>query len=148
MRSMRSGVPVVQEDGFLFAGFAFRQQTDTHGVFRWPQAAGFRGGKPTGSGAFRAGSRRISRLVREFVLRGIAPQALQAIELALLVGKDVDHEIDVVQQDPFRRALSLDVGRPCVDLAAQPLLDARPVMARTCRSEVPWQMTKIVGDVA
>jgi len=48
---------------------------------------------------------------RERQRRGIAPQSFESIELTFFAQENVDHEIDIVEQDPFATPQALDVSR-------------------------------------
>ena len=49
---------------------------------------------------------------------GVAPQSLEAVELALLVHEDVDDDVDEVHQHPIADTAAFDVFRlPVVGLA-------------------------------
>src|SRR5690606_16944264 len=54
-------------------------------------------------------------------LGGLAPQALEAVVLALLGGEDVDDDRAVVQEHPARRRLALDPER--LDAVVAQLVD-------------------------
>lgn len=51
------------------------------------------------------------RLLHVFA-RGIAPQVFQRIEVTRLAVKDVDHDIDKVQEDPLPRRIALHMPGP------------------------------------
>ena len=57
-------------------------------------------------------------------MRGVTPQALQSVELTLLVHEDVNHDVDEVHQNPVGDATALDVFRLATPLFEQPLLDS------------------------
>jgi hypothetical protein len=61
---------------------------------------------------------------------GVAPQALEAIELPRLGREDVNDEVEVVEEDPFR-----------LFVAASASVVASAI-ARICRGLVPEQRTK------
>src|SRR5437899_12061271 len=56
--------------------------------------------------------------------RRLAPELLEAVELAGLGGEDVDDDVEVVHQDPAGLRRSLDPSRQRVVVALEPLKDA------------------------
>ena len=54
---------------------------------------------------------------------GVAPQAFQAVEFALLVQEHVNHDVDEIHQDPFGDAAALDVLGLAPALFEEALLD-------------------------
>src|SRR5687768_8741346 len=63
--------------------------------------------------------------------RGVAPQSLEVVVLALLVGEHVHHDVDVVQEDPAPLGLALAADRLAAELAKRllDLLDDRSDLA-------------------
>src|SRR6266540_3257662 len=83
-----------------------------------PQTSGRSEGPPAGTRAAAHGGRRraqpgasggdeAAEVVGAGHHRGIAPEALQVVELALGVEEDVHHEVDEIEQDPAGFALAL-----------------------------------------
>jgi len=71
-------------------------------------------------------SRKSGALSDQFMHRAAfarSPQPFEVIELARLCRKDMDYEIDIVQQDPFTFFVSFDVERTD-SLIAESFVDA------------------------
>ena len=60
---------------------------------------------------------------RKLQTRSVTPQAVQTVERPLVLKEDVDHEIDVVEQNPVAGALALDVAGGHAQLLGEPVLD-------------------------
>jgi len=79
-------------------------------------------GRALAGGASGGGLGRVDGLV-EIDEGGVAPEALEGVEAALLLEEDVDDEIDVVEEDPLGGAAPLDVARLHAEGLAEPFLD-------------------------
>lgn len=60
---------------------------------------------------------------RKLQTRRVAPQPVQTVERPLVLQKDVDHEIDVVEKHPVAGALAFDVTGGDAELLVQTVLD-------------------------
>ena len=78
---------------------------------------------------------------------GVAPQALEPVELPSVFDEDVNDEVDVVHQNPFAGAQSLDVRGTALQLPAQALLD-RPGDRDDLPIRVAVANDEVVGEVA
>src|SRR5215212_6506977 len=83
----------------------------------------------TSEGPHRAALRRAG-LLRHGAPGRLAPELLEAIELARLGREDVDDHVEVVHQDPARLAEALDAAREQPMLLLEPVVDA--VVDRLC----------------
>ncbi len=73
-------------------------------------------------------SLRSGRLLADGALRGLAPELLEAVEVARLRREDVHHDVEVVKEDPARLAQALDPSGEQVVLLLEALVD--PVVDR------------------
>src|SRR5688500_13540640 len=55
---------------------------------------------------------------------GVPPQTFQPVERTALTAEDVDDEVEVVEQDPFRSIYPFHERRPLVEIALERLADA------------------------
>src|SRR4030095_6729475 len=60
--------------------------------------------------------------IAELVAQGVAPQPLETVERAAVAAEDVDDEVEVVEQDPFRLVEPFGERRPLVQLLLQRLV--------------------------
>ena len=81
-------------------------------------------------------------LVGELMPLGVAPQPLEAVEGPALAAEDVDDEVEVVEQDPFRLVDAFGQRRPLAELALAASRGPQSAIAVICRGLPPVQITK------